>query len=42
MPELLMKGGDDGLQHAERINNVLAERCSYEIVNMCDVGWRTG
>lgn len=32
MPELRMKGGDDGLQHTERIDDILAKRCSNEVV----------
>jgi len=40
MPEFLMKSGDDGLQDAERINDILAKRCNNQVVYICDVGWK--
>ena len=38
MPELLVEGGDDGLQHTERINDILAKRSSNEAVHIRDIG----
>ena len=32
-----MKGGNNGLEHAERVNDILAKRCSNKTVDVCDV-----
>lgn len=36
-----MKSGDDGLQDAERINDILAKGCGNQVVYICNVGYKT-
>ena len=34
-----MEGGNNGLKHAERVDDILTKRCSNKTIDVCDIGW---